>query len=371
MKNRVEIEKIVFGGKGLGKIDGQVVFVDSVLPHEVVEVDLHEKKGYFEGYLKSIVTPSKERVNPDCPYFSECGGCDFRHTHYEYEILMKEQMLNDVFLRIAKINILEKNFKILKSPDRNRYRIKSKFQYQSRKFGFYKKKSNNIIEIKSCLNLPKHIDNIIPSIKTSNSFFLESHIFENQYYRYEKYSNLKPICYEFENYFFYHLPGNFIQANRFLIKPFIQIVNNYCGINGNLVELFSGSGFFTIPLSFNFDRVESYEISKSSVECLNKSIKINGIKNIIPKISNCKKINFKNVDTILLDPPREGCEKDLIQNINNSKAKNIVYVSCNASTLARDLNRLDNYTVSDIALIDMFPGTAHFEVVVKLLNKNV
>jgi len=371
MRNEIKIEKIVFGGKGLCKLNGQVVFIDSVLPGEIVNATLTEKKGYFEGKLSSINTCSPERVKPDCQYFDICGGCDFRHTNYDYEVQLKKSMLSDTLSRIGNIDIFNLNFSIIKSKNRNKYRIKSKFQYKFGKFGFYKKKSNSIVEIKSCLNLPSHIDKLLPSIKTSNPFFLESHIFEDKYFRYKKKSDIKPICYEFEKYFFFHKPGNFIQANKYLINEFIETVINYCGFNGTLVELFSGSGFFTLPLSFHFDKIESYEISKEAVECIKKSIKINNISNIKPTISNCTELNLKNTDTILLDPPREGCEKNLTQNINNSNAKNIVYVSCNASTLARDLKRLDNYLVTDITLIDMFPATAHFEVVTKLINKKI
>lgn len=371
MKKEVKIEKIVFGGSGLGRIEGQVVFVENTLEDEIVLVDTIEKKGFLEGKLCEILSPSKLRLKPDCSYSNICGGCDFRHTNYDNEISLKISMLKDTFLRIGNIDLNNFNLNIIKSPNRNRYRVKSKFQYKNNKFGFYKKKSNTIIDIKSCLNLPDFIDKLIPEIKTSSPFFIESHLFDDKYFRYKKISNVQEQKYIFDNYVFIHKPGNFIQANRFLIKEFINVVEKYSGFGGNLVELYSGSGFFTLPLSFNFDSIKCYEISKNAVNCLNNSLKINNIKNINSFVSDCKNLNFKNTDTIVLDPPREGCEKKLTENINNSKAKNIVYVSCNASTLARDLKRLDNYILTDLTLIDMFPATSHFETVVKLIHKEL
>jgi 23S rRNA (uracil1939-C5)-methyltransferase len=371
MQAKIKIEKIVFGGKGLGRIDNKVVLTDSVLPQEIVEVELIEQKGYFEGKLLSVLESSKERIEPDCPYASICGGCDFRHTVYLYEVQLKIEMLKDALRQIGKIDLHSSDIEVISSPCRDGYRIKSKFQYKRGKFGFYKKKSKKIVAVKECLNLPSHINAVLPEIKTSTQFFLESHLFRNKYYRYKKTSNLKPVKYLFEDYIFVHKPGNFIQANRFLLSSFIDKVKEYAGREGVLVELFAGSGFFTLPLSFHFDKVICYEISKNAISCLRKSINLNCIKNIIANISNCENINLKNVDTIVLDPPREGCFKSLIDNINSSNAKNIVYVSCNASTFARDLNRLTNYTLSDITLIDMFPGTAHFEIVAKFLKNSI
>jgi len=371
MKEKIKIEKVVFGGKGLGRIDNKVVLVDSVLPGETVEVEVKEQKGYFEGKLLSVLEPSKERIDPDCPYAHICGGCDFRHTNYLFEVTLKKEMLKDTLKRIGKVDLSLSDIKVLSSPNRNGYRVKSKFQFKKSKFGFYKKKSNEVVEIKNCPNLPNHINSVLPDIKTSSPFFLESHLFEDKYFRYKKKSNLKPVKYIFDSYIFVHKPGNFIQANRFLLNDFINKVKEYAGIEGTLFEFYSGSGFFTLPLSFNFDKVVCYEISKEAVSCLQKSISVNSINNIVPKISNCEKIEVKSADTILLDPPREGCSKTLIESMNKSNAKNIVYVSCNASTFARDLNRLTNYKLSDITLIDMFPGTYHFEIVAKLLKKDI
>ena len=371
-KKLIKIEKIVFGGKGLGRIDGKVVFAEGVLPGEVIEADLIQKKHFFEAKNIEIVSPSKFRVKPDCKY-TDCGGCDFRFCDYGYEIELKKEMLADTLKRIAKIEIEKESVSTIFS-ERNHYRIKSGFKVKNGKIGFFRKKSHSIVDIDYCLQIPEIANRKLKEVrktKPERDFFIETHPFEEKAFFYFKGEKNGEIAIDFGRYIMLHKTGNFIQANRLILRDFIKTVVNFAGRGKNLVELYAGSGLFTLPLSFNFEKIYAYESSKSACEMLEKSLNANELKNVEILNKPSEKFSEKKYDAIVVDPPREGLSKTVVEKIKKNPPQRMVYVSCNASTFARDLKALSSvFYLKKIALIDNFPATAHFETVALLEKIN-
>ncbi len=366
MKNieKIEIEKIVFGGKGLGRLNGQVIFVEHTLPGERVIVNLKEKKHYLEGEVIDIVSPSRFRIKPDCPYFPQCGGCNFRHCEYSYELELKKEIVVDTLQRIGKIPI-EKDFIAILHGSRDFYRIKTGFKARNGKIGFFQRKSHKIIDIVYCLQCPEIANKLLKKMREKGSnrdFFIETHPFEESGQIYFKGETGKEIELNFENYRMIHKAGNFIQANREILKNFVNLVVEMAGKGEKALELYSGSGLFSLPLSLKFNKIICYEQSKSAIECLKKSIELNGFKNIE---AHCKPSEYfieENFDTVVVDPPREGIGEKVLNKIKTISPARIVYVSCNASTLARDIKRLENYNLKRVVIVDNFPATSHIEL---------
>ena len=166
------IEKVVQGGKGLARIDGQVVLVDRVLPGEEVQVSLRPRKGVLDGTLLDILVPSTSRISPDCPFYQRCGGCDFRHTNYETELEIKTAILRETFQRIGKVEISPDEVAVVSAPHRNRYRIRTRFQCEQTRKGFFAKGSHDIVPVNDCLLVPDHLVSILQKTRCRNSFNL-------------------------------------------------------------------------------------------------------------------------------------------------------------------------------------------------------
>ncbi len=361
---KIEIEKIVFGGKGLGRLKGQIVFVEQALPGEKAIVKLKEKKHYLEGEIIEIENPSRFRVEPDCPYYPQCGGCSFRHCEYPFELELKKDIVVDTLSRIGKI-FIEKDFIETLSKDRNFYRIKTGFKARNGKIGFFKRKSHQVVDIEYCFQCPESANNLLKKMRkrrVNRDFFIEAHPFEENAQVYFKGEIGKEIELNFGNHKMLHRAGNFIQANRYTLKDFVNLVVEMAGKGGKVLELYCGSGLFSLPLSLRVDRVTCYEQSKSAIECLKKSIELNGFKNIETHCIPSELFLEENFDTVLVDPPRDGLQGKVLHKIKKLSPAKVVYVSCNVSTLARDIKNLANYTLKKLVLVDNFPATSHIEI---------
>ncbi|MCK5878787.1 MAG: class I SAM-dependent RNA methyltransferase [Holophagae bacterium] len=363
------IEKVVQGGKGLARMDGQVVLVDRVLPGEDVQVSLRPRKGVLDGILQDVLLPSATRISADCPFYSRCGGCDFRHTDYQTELEIKTGILRETFQRIGKVEISLGDVTLISSPERNRYRIRTRFQCEQTQKGFFAKGSHDIVPVNDCLLVPNHLVSILQKTRCRNSFYLETHPFQDIGYRYRKAGELEPVEISFPGYTLLHTPGSFFQANRFLLQKFIETVLELAGEGSTAWELFAGSGFLTLPLAGHFSELSAMEWSHPAVNIMKESLSINSISSVSVMEGDCNRWEPVACDVLALDPPREGMAAELARRVNDSGIHRIVYISCDAATLARDINRLDNYQVEKTVLIDMFPGTAQFETMVRLSRK--
>ena len=368
--NTVTIEKIVQQGKGLARLDGRVVLVDRVLPGEQVRVTLRPRRGVLEGTLVSVSDPSVHRETSDCPFYDHCGGCDFRHTNYMTELSFKKSMLKETLARIGKVDVADKDIEVIASPERNRYRIRTRVQCKNGKKGFFEKGSRKIIAIDDCLLMPEHLVPVLSKTRCRNSFYLETHPFDDACFRYRKMGEAPAAEWKFDTYVFFHAPGNFVQANRFLLNDFARLVCQLAGKGDSLLELFAGSGFLTLPLSRQYQNVVAMEWAQSALDMMRRSLAANHISNVSIRSGDCNNCRFEHgkVETLVVDPPREGLDAVLAGSINRAGINRIVYVSCNAATLARDIARFPNFNLKRLILIDMFPGTAHFETMALLVS---
>ena len=146
---------------------------------------------------------------------------------------------------------------------------------------------------------------------------------------------------------------------------------NYAGKGNNLIDLYCGTGTIGLWLKNNFNNILGIEINESSIKNANINKELNKANNINFKLGDASIINkyINNIDTILVDPPRAGLSKSVINTLNNSKSNKIVYISCNPKTLKRDIDKLTNYDLKDISACSMFPRTKHIECVCLLERK--
>ena len=403
MKNKL-VEKFDHFGRGIIKDNGKTIFVRNAVAGDIVDIDLTKnKKTISEAIIKKIVKPSPLRVKSPCSYSDLCGGCSLLNISYIESLKYKENRLKEIISKFAKINI--KINPIIESNEFN-YRNKITLHIKDKKIGLYKYNSNELIEIDNCMLVDEKINNIIKKIKSfikekpNNLEEVMIRVFNNKdlihfkgkvekkllknYFK-DSYSlwlnnelliGDKNLIVDFLDYKFVLSKEAFFQVNIDIASKIFNYIRNYIKDKKykKALDLYCGVGVIGIFISPFVEEVIGIEIVENAVKNANVNKKLNKINNIsfiTGKVEN--HINkFKDIDLVVVDPPRSGLDKNTINNIISIKPKEIIYVSCDAITLARDLNLLNEfYNIKEITPFDMFPNTYHVECISVLERKNV
>lgn len=383
---KVEIIDTAYGGYGVAK-DGKIIFVAHSVEGDVVDILVKkENKNFCYANINSIIEPSKYRIKPKCKYAGICGGCVFNHIEYNKQLEIKKSIV------LNSIRNIEYNNKIniIKSPNEH-YRLRVNMIAKDGSIGFYKFNTNEFVNIDECIILKERLFNKIKNFSncnniTGNIYAIESNnrkilsfadiIKQNKnidtsYFdgiTIKQKKKLKTYGIDKTNYntYFGEVPlshKNFFQSNHYLLDEFqknaVKYFNEY---DKNIVELYVGSGFFTIAIK---EKLKSFNIDYKLISSEINSDAVNIAKDIIKEEASetLKKINY-NIDALFVDPPRDGLDKKIIENIIRIKPKKIIYISCNPMTFARDINLLkEYYKLIDLNIIDMFPDTYHIELI--------
>ncbi|SMO57579.1 23S rRNA (uracil1939-C5)-methyltransferase [Balnearium lithotrophicum] len=419
---KLKIEKLVYGGRGLGRINGRAVFVPFTAPEDVVLVEERSRKsGYSEAEVVKILKRSPYRVKPKCPYFGKCGGCDWQHIPYEKQVEFKRDILEENLQKIGKIkkpNIDE----VIPSPSSWNYRNRAQIKVKKGKVGFFEKNSHQVVDIDSCPLLKEDISGIFPRLKkllreipteplefhvysSGKDEVLLKIIFPKRFKRFEiPLSKLKGILgvnlvgygiyrqgdvfperirffgrdftYETVGRFKFRISADsFFQVNRFQVKNLIDKVSQVAKEYQYMLagDLYCGVGTFTIPVGSYVHRAFGIESNFSAVSDALYNKDINGLRNVTFFCRETEEgleiVKEYNPDLLIIDPPRSGLNERIIREISKlTRLKKIVYVSCNPSTLARDIATFYRHGISmeRAKLIDMFPQTYHVETIAYL-----
>ena len=359
----VKVEKLDHNGKGIAKINNKITFIENALPEEIVDIIItKEKKNYNEGKVIKIISKNINRVEPLCPYYNECGGCDLMHMNYSYQLELKKENIKNILKKYAGLEISPE---ITASNKIFNYRNKITLHKSNNKLGYMEKSSNKIVEIKSCLLAIESINNYIKEIKEEPKDKLIIRTNNNG----EIISTLKdkPLIININEFNFYIDINSFFQINNYICSKIFDYISEKIDNSDYCLDLYSGVGTLSILASKKALEVFSIEINKYSHQNAIKNLKLNNIKNVNfllgPVEEKIKEIN-KPIDLIIIDPPRNGIDNNSLKIIKEMKAKKIIYMSCNPMTLARDLNSLKEiYDLSELRIFDMFPNTKHVECV--------
>ncbi|QSR88139.1 class I SAM-dependent RNA methyltransferase [Methylacidiphilum caldifontis] len=345
----VTIEKIVYGGEGLGKLEeNMVVFVPFSAPGDKLRIVIQEiKKGYLRATLKEILEAGKGRINPPCPYYGLCGGCSYQHLDYETELSIKEDQLKEIFFGFLKEypSLVEK---IIPSPFPYGYRNRVSLHNRNGRVGFYARGSSRVIPIKSCLIASEQVNKLLAK---------KSYGSKNRFSGGIKHFSIREPS----------IPSTgFYQVNRFLLGKLKEVVSTLIGTDVPfIIEGYCGAGFFTEQLSKNAQLIYAIETNPKSLEEAKKL----GLKNVFfiegkieDKIADCLLRLGSSKAAYLFDPPKEGLSKALILWLIDHPLSKLVYVSCNPLTLKRDILKLEkSYVLKKIVPVDLFPRTPEIE----------
>ena len=371
---QVKIEKMVYGGAGLARTEQGVIFVPRTAPGDVVDVEIFDrKKDYASARVTAIIEPSPDRQTPDCPNYESAGCCHWQHIRYDRQLEIKETVLRETLQRTGQIK-WDGPLKVIRSPEKN-YRLRATFHVRDRRVGFVRERGNTVIPIEACSSLVPELNAFIPEanrLLVSFDKVEEIHAvsgpvvaatFDGRSTGMEN-----PRIHVNECEFDMH-PDAFFQSNRYLLADFMNEVLDQVGSSPKYVlDLFCGSGFFSIPLAKRATEVLGVESSRIAVRQGRLNADLNGVKNIQiveRDVDAALKDAQVKPDLILMNPPRTGCGKQTAERIAEFMAPRMVYVSCNPSTFAREaavfLKR--GYNLERITMIDQFPNTYHIETV--------
>ncbi|MBM9499266.1 class I SAM-dependent RNA methyltransferase [Leptospira sp. 201903071] len=367
-------------------------FLKNAIPGEIVSALSLKKTGsLIWGVGSEIIKKSPERIVSDCPAFPKCGGCSYRHISYEKELEVKKFLLLETLERsLSKNHIQIPEIEILCGDPigyRNTAQISLGFSGSKRIAGFYEEFSHSIVPLpdEGCKNLPEEMNLAFSeflrkekdgSAPISKSKTLSYRLDGQKVVPYKKESVVfrERIRIPESKEFVWEIPpGGFSQINRFLIPLWLEKIHQLVpDEQDSILELYCGSGLISIALHNKSKNWIGYELSKDSVKQAKKNLLKN---NLSPR--DFKSLNLET-ETIpiedlhssfwIANPPRAGLSKKVVQTFQTKEPNGLLYSSCNHTTLARDLTELcrDSYRLTNVLLVDFFPRTKHFEVIVKM-----
>ncbi|MFQ3620167.1 MAG: hypothetical protein SNJ78_04375 [Spirochaetales bacterium] len=367
----LQIEKLVQGGWGLGRVEGKVFFVPQVLPGEEVEVqETEEKKNFTMAKVFRIIHPSPDRVTPLCSYFPQCGGCQFYHTAYATEVQIKKQIFKETFSKFLGCEFPHFSFH---SGLWEGYRNRVRFHTQGTSLGFLASRSNSFVPVDFCRICVEEVNAFLDQVKRGKVLLGSTRKKELTLFGYGGTffweGGRKEVRVHLSDKEIYFPLQVFFQSNLGMLERLI--VDQILPLSGNrILELYGGVGTFGIFLQ---DRCEEYTLVEEhplATRYARKNLpgkQIHIFTGTVERwISNNSYTSY--VDLLVLDPPRTGLSAIVRKYILSLRPKEILYVSCNPVTQARDLQILvrSGYSLDSVAVYDFYPRTSHLEVVCRL-----
>lgn len=420
MKSRlqVKIETMAFGGYGVARSGGKVLFIPYAATGDEVLVEVTgEKKRYSLGRVVRIIQPSPLRVAPPCPYFGVCGGCQWQHIDDPCQGDMKRTILIETLRRLGKLDRMPP----VETPSSSRpygYRVRVQLKVKGKAIGYYQEGTHRIVDISRCMIAHPIVNRIISIMREEREAFLKMKEIEINASPEEEKGVL--LCHPHsEDRRFEHVakrllqdqpvlrsigiamkgkwsfwgdprlsftvrpgqagesgtlairvsPGSFSQVNPEQNHTLIDTVLGFSGLKNyeTVLDLYAGAGNLTLPLSIHAGEVFGVEANKPAAEDGKFNAVRNGIRNLHFIEGEVEEVlrGWKRgrPDQVVLDPPRTGC-KNVVDRIAGLEPKKIIYVSCDPATFSRDLRLFHGrgYFLRRLRLIDMFPQTYHMEV---------
>lgn len=387
-------EKWVYGGDALSRVDGRVVLTRFMLPGETARVEVEqERPDLIQTRAVEIVSAAPQRVEPPCPYFFRCGGCQYQHAEYGFQVEQKAEILREQLKRVGKIDWTGEIGTIAAEP--YGYRNRTQFHVSGRKIGYYLPGSHELLPVEQCpISSPK-INEVLRALNEMSGdrqwpqFLRSIEVFTNETDVLLNVESERPLARRFFEWCGERIPGmargfvdyaaggdsfrvshnSFFQVNRFLVERLVEAALE--GAEGETaLDLYAGVGLFSIAMARRFGKVTAVESGKGAVRDLEFNA---GRANVALAGSGEGVEEFlagaqETPDFVLADPPRAGLGKRVTAELARLKPKRMVIVSCDPATLARDLTVLvgAGYAVESVKVVDMFAQTGKVESVVRL-----
>lgn len=343
----LQIEDIAFGGKGVGREHGKAVFVPFTIDGELISAKItRDRKQLAEAEVVEVRKSSPYRVQPLCQYFGRCGGCAYQHIDYPHQLEIKSRQVRDVLQRIGKIKDVPVRA-IIASTSRYAYRNRITVHADDGVIGYFQRDSHRLIDVERCPIAMEEVNRELADLRTRN-------VPDGHY-------TLRART----------APRIFSQTNDEVANALRDLVTGLVPAEQHLlVDAYCGSGFFARALVGRFEKIigidwDRFAISAANEKATAKESYIAG--DVEAGLRSALQNGDNNGTVLLLDPPATGLTTEVRQTIIDVAPATIIYVSCNPSTLARDLADFkQRFEIQSVTPLDMFPQTAEIEVVAEL-----
>jgi 23S rRNA (uracil1939-C5)-methyltransferase len=349
----VAITDIAFGGSGVGRADGCVIFVPFTAPGDLVEAKiLTRKKNFAEAVLVRLLTPGPARTEPRCSLFGKCGGCAYQHLHYEEQLQIKARQVAETLRRVGRIAIPEIE-PTVPAPHEYGYRNRIRIHVVDGEVGFFAHKSHRLIRVDRCEIAEDSVNDRLTDahrrVPDDGDYLVTAR----------------------HRAFFEQTNPAVAELLRAAVVT--EVAENAASAE-IIVDAYGGAGFFATALTAYARRVIGIEANDHAVMQARRGAAPNEehlhgrVSELLPEVLES---HASARVTLLMDPPATGLEVGVAEAILRHPPERILYISCNPATLARDIARLDNaYAVNRVRPFDMFPQTAEIEVLVALERRS-
>ena len=375
-------------GAGVGRVDGWVVFVPFALPGETVRARVYRNdKNCSHADLVGVRVESPDRVVPLCPFFGECGGCQYQHLAYQKQLEWKARQVGELMKHMAGI-VFPVN-PCLTTEQIWHYRSKITPHFEKPRDGVLGEigflangRRSQLVDVPQCVIAMDAINAALPEIRAG--LRAQGHAFKRGStvliratgdgvetdFKATASERVGDLTFQF-------LAGDFFQNNPFILPVFTGYVARQAAAGGArfLVDAYCGSGLFALTLASHFEQVAGVEVSETSCEWARKNARANHIANAVFLTATAEAI-FAQIDfpaaatAVVIDPPRKGCTPEFLEQLVQFGPARVVYVSCDPATQVRDLKLLvsGGYQLDDVQPFDLFPHTRHLECVMTLVK---
>lgn len=391
----LEITDVAFGGDGVGRADGRVVFVPFVLPGERVRAHIVKRKQRFVfAEPVEILSASPQRAAPFCPHFMQCGGCQYQHAAYEEQLRLKHKQLVDILMRIGGFRGDVPVAPLLSSPRQTRYRNRIDLHPAADgSYGFcVRKRSWEIFPLHDCplFELEQDFSNY-PLRRPQQLLVVRTHSGAPYCYFKDDHNNVTSGAFDVATrtplecadvYFdvggmrlFTHY-ASFFQVNRWILPQFIDTVVRMAApeAHWHAIDLYCGVGIFTLALAPHVAQITGIEVHAESITCAERNA----------AAARCDNATFaaeaaetwlaravteaRRMELCVVDPPRNGLTNKVVSALKKLKPRVLIYISCGPDTFARDARKFVDagYHLAAVQPLDLFPHTKHFELVARL-----
>jgi tRNA/tmRNA/rRNA uracil-C5-methylase (TrmA/RlmC/RlmD family) len=350
------ITDVAFGGKGVARANGEAVFVPYVIDGETVSASItREHKKFLEAELESIVTASPHRVEPRCPYFGRCGGCVYQHIDYEHQLALKWRQVKETLRRIG--GLKEPPMRpFIPAPVEYEYRNRITVHVRDGAIGFFRRESNKLLDIERCPIALNEVNAQLTELRGSRP--------RDGHYTLRARAG----------------PRVFTQANDSVSSAMLDLVDRLlASATGTLIDAYCGAGFFSKRLRPRFGKVigidwEQHAIAVAREDASENEVYVAGDveAELSGRLQSAVRTSQAAGTAVIVDPPATGLSKTTLETLIEYQPNQLIYVSCNPATLARDLAVLkESFHIDSITPLDMFPQTAEIEVAVDLNSLSV
>lgn len=366
----VHTDRMVHGGRAIGRVNGQVIFVSGAYPGETVEAKItRQGKRHLEAHTTAVLDPSPARIEPPCPHFGSCGGCQWQSASYGFQLEWKRQVVADQLAHLGRLSNVEVRPTLAPGPE-YRYRNRMDFKILEGRPALLRLASHEPVQLDVCLLMADLLhplfDNLVPpdgaervtlraGVRTGETLVL--------------YDDAAGVLHETVAGVTFRVTGSaFFQVNTAGAEALVSLVNQALtpGANDVLIDGYAGGGLFSATVGRECRRVVAVESDRVVVDDLQHN---SGATVVRGRFERSRSRMPRQWDIAVVDPPRHGLKKEGVEVFIAGQPRAVAYVACDPASFARDAALLTShgYRLDWVQPVDMFPQTFHIELVARFI----